>query len=82
VIEWGNFLIVLLASIAGGCGVVVLFSLGLRFAGPETALRGRALGVLCFVVCGILILFGISLIIPYFAPFWNALFTGLFNPGA
>jgi len=81
-IEWGNFLIVLLSSVAAGCGVIALFSLGLRFAGPETESRARAAGILCFVLCGLVILFGLSLIIPFFSPFWNSVFTELFHTGA
>jgi hypothetical protein len=65
-IEWGNFLLVLVASVVAACGVVVLFALGLRFAGPETTARTRALGVACFVMCGLLIAYGVYLIIPYF----------------
>jgi hypothetical protein len=66
VIEWGNFLVVLLASIVGGCGVVLLFALGLRFAGPETHGRNRALGIAFFVACGLLIAYGVYLVIPFF----------------
>jgi succinate dehydrogenase hydrophobic anchor subunit len=63
-IEWGNFLLVLVSSIVAACGVVVLFSLGLRFAGPETHGRRRAIGVVCFVLCGLAIAYGVYLIIP------------------
>jgi glycopeptide antibiotics resistance protein len=66
VIEWLNFALVLGASIVGGCGTVLLFSLGLRFAGSETTGRRRAIGVLFFVLCGALIAFGVYLIIPFF----------------
>ncbi|HEY4269957.1 MAG TPA: hypothetical protein VGM94_17375 [Galbitalea sp.] len=69
-IEWGNFLLVLVGSIVGGCGVVLLFSLGLRFAGPETDGRWRILGIACFVLCALLIAAGVCLIIPAFAPFF------------
>jgi hypothetical protein len=64
-IAWGSFLVVLVASVVG---VVTLFSLGLRFAGPDTAggRRRRALGVTCFVLCGALIAFGVYLVIPFF----------------
>lgn len=64
-IEWGNFLLVLIASIVSACGVVVLFSLGLRFAGPETTGRRRALGVVFFVLCGLAIAYGVYLIVPF-----------------
>ncbi len=72
-IEWGNFLLVLGGSIVGGCGVVLLFSLGLRFAGPETEGRLRILGVVCFVLCGLTIAAGVCLVIPAFAPFFASL---------
>ncbi len=67
-IAWGSFLVVLVASLVGACGVVTLFSLGLRFAGPATESKGarRALGITCFVLCGLLIAYGVYLIIPYF----------------
>jgi hypothetical protein len=73
VIEWGNFLLVLVGSIVGGCGVVLFFSLGLRLAGPETDGRWRILGIVCFVLCGLLIAAGVCLIIPAFAPFFSRL---------
>ena len=72
-IEWGSFLLVLVASIVGGCSVVALFSLGLRLAGPETTGRTRAIGVVCFVVCGLLITLGVCLVVPAFSPFFNSL---------
>lgn len=72
-IEWGSFLVVVIGSLAGGCGVVVLFALGLRFAGPETSGDRRGLGILCFTVCGLLIALGVCLIVPAFAPFFASL---------
>ena len=67
-IAWGSFLVVLVASVVGAGGVVTLFSLGLRLAGPDTASgRGRrALGVSCFLLCAPLIAFGVYLVIPFF----------------
>jgi hypothetical protein len=73
VIEWGSFLVVALGALAGGCGVVLLFSLGLRFAGPATDGSKRGLGIACFAVCGLLVAFGVCLVIPYFAPFFEKL---------
>jgi hypothetical protein len=72
-IEWGSFLLVLVGSIVGACLVVLLFSLGLRCAGPETAGRGRAFGIVCFVLCGLIIAAGVCLVIPAFAPFFSRL---------
>jgi hypothetical protein len=72
-IEWGNFLIVVVAALVGGCGVVVLFALGLRFAGPETDGRLRAVGVVFFVLCGLLVALGVCLVIPALGPFFATL---------
>ncbi|HXD60645.1 MAG TPA: hypothetical protein VN619_01830 [Lacisediminihabitans sp.] len=62
-IEWGNFLAVLIVTVVGACGIVLLFALGLRLLAAESRWR-RPLGVTCFVVCALLILYGIYLIIP------------------
>ncbi|HEX3678658.1 MAG TPA: hypothetical protein VHU90_02955 [Galbitalea sp.] len=72
-IEWGSFLVVTLGSLVGGCGVVLLFSLGLRFAGPEADGTRRGLGIVCFVVCGLLVALGVCLVVPFFAPFFARL---------
>jgi hypothetical protein len=73
VIEWGNFVIVCVGALAGGCGVVVLFALGLRFAGPETDGGRRGLGVVCFVLAGLLVALGVCLVIPALGPFFATL---------
>ncbi|MEO6944499.1 MAG: hypothetical protein ABI053_07295 [Lacisediminihabitans sp.] len=62
-IEWGSFLVVLVVSIIGACGIVLLFSLGLRLVGAEGGWR-RPLGIASFVACALLIMYGIYLIIP------------------
>ena len=72
-IEWGSFLVVTLGALAGGCGVVLLFSLGVRFAGPETDGSRRGLGIACFAVCAVVVAIGVALVIPYFAPFFAKL---------
>ena len=72
-IEWGSFLVVALGSLVGGCGVVALFSLGLRFAGPDTDGTRRGLGIACFTVCALVVALGVCLVIPYFAPFFEKL---------
>lgn len=64
-IDWLAFITVLVASIVGACGVVVLFSLGLRLAGSDRAAR-RPWGVVAFVLCGLLVVYGVYLIIPAF----------------
>ncbi|TXN31647.1 hypothetical protein FVP33_07940 [Lacisediminihabitans profunda] len=61
--EWGNFLIVLVASVVAACGVVALFSVGIRLvsaSGPWL----RATGIASFVACGALVLYGVYLIVP------------------
>ena len=62
-IEWGSFLVVLVVSIVGACGIVLLFSVGLRLVDSEGGWR-KPLGVASFVACALLILYGIYLIIP------------------
>jgi hypothetical protein len=72
-IEWGSFLVVTLGALAGGCGVVALFSLGVRFAGPETDGSRRGLGIACFTACAVVVAVGVCLVIPFFAPFFARL---------
>ena len=62
-IEWQNFLIVLVVSIVGACGVVFLFALGLRLVAADGKGQ-RPLGVTSFTLCALLIVYGIYLIIP------------------
>lgn len=64
-IDWLAFFTVLLASVIGACGVVLLFSVGLRFVGSDRAGR-RPLGVIAFVLCALLVVYGVYLIIPAF----------------
>jgi hypothetical protein len=64
-IDWVAFVTVLVASIVGACGVVFLFSVGLRMVGSDRAGR-RPLGVIAFVLCGLLVVYGVYLIIPAF----------------
>jgi hypothetical protein len=62
-IDWVAFITVLVASIVGACGVVFLFSAGLRMVGSDRPGR-RPLGVVAFVFCGLLVVYGVYLIIP------------------
>lgn len=62
-IDWIAFLTVLVVSIVAGCGVVLLFALGLRLVAVEGGWR-RPVGVVSFGACGLLILYGVYLIIP------------------
>lgn len=64
-IEWDKFLVVLLVSIFAGCGLVLLFSLGLRLVDAQGGWR-KPVGIASFVACGLLIVYGIYLIIPGF----------------
>jgi hypothetical protein len=73
VIQWGSFLVVTVGALVGGSGVVLLFSLGLRFAGPETDGRRRGLGIACFTLCALIVALGDCLVIPYFGPFFASL---------
>ncbi|MEE2523018.1 hypothetical protein V1639_11790 [Pseudarthrobacter sp. J75] len=71
--KWMELLIVAGATLAAAVTVVVLYSLGVRL----TAIAGtvkeqsptafRALAGVCFGLCGIAVLFGLYLIIPYFS---------------
>ena len=73
-IAWGSFLVVLVASIVVGGGVVALFAVGLRLSDVESPRGRRVLGVACFVVCGLAAAFGVALVVPAFAPFLASLF--------
>jgi NADH:ubiquinone oxidoreductase subunit 6 (subunit J) len=64
-IDWVAFVTVLVASIVGACGVVFLFSVGLRMVGSDRPGR-RPIGVIAFVLCGLLVVYGVYLIIPAF----------------
>jgi hypothetical protein len=62
-IHWGDFLTVIVASLVAACLLVTLFSLGLRLGDGEQAWR-RPVSVAMFVLCGLLVVFGIILIVP------------------
>jgi hypothetical protein len=64
-IDWAAFLVVLFATLVGASLVVTLYSLGLRLLDRSTGVR-RAAGVACFVVCALVVLYGVYLIIPAF----------------
>ena len=78
-IDWGAFLIVGVSSLVATCVVASLFALGVRLhaVGTEyddegrkvavTGIRPRAAtvgGYVCFVLCGIAVLYGVYLIVP------------------
>lgn len=61
-IDWLAFLTVFIASLVAACVTVTLFALGLRLADGEAAWR-RPVAILLFAVCGLLVLFGLYLIL-------------------
>ena len=63
-IEWGSFLAVFLSAIVSACLFVALFALALRL-GDGTASWRRPVSVSLFVLCGLVVVFGISLIVPW-----------------
>lgn len=74
-IEWGAFLVVAIASLAGASIVVAVAAIGIRLF--EAGARARAadprsgrlplLGArVLFALCGAVVLFGVYLIIPGF----------------
>ena len=64
-IDWLAFVTVFAASLLGGCGVVVVFSLALRLGDGEAAWR-RPVSIALYVLCAAIVLFGIWLIVPFF----------------
>lgn len=66
-IDWFAFLTVLITSVVAGCVVMLLFSLGLRFANAAGTWR-RPIGITAFALCGLVVLFGLYLIIPALHP--------------
>ncbi len=71
--KWLELLTVAGATLASAVTVVVLYSLGVRLtaiaADVQQASPGikRSLANLCFGLCGVAVLFGLYLIIPYFS---------------
>ena len=66
-IHWDAFLIVVLGSLVSACLLVALFSLGLRL-NDGTAPWRRPVSAVIFVVCAVVVAFGIYLIVPIFHP--------------
>ena len=62
-IDWAAFVVVLLVTLLGSCGLVVLYSLGLRLVDSPKGFRHTA-GIGCFVVCGLVVVYAVYLIIP------------------
>jgi hypothetical protein len=71
--KWLELLTVAGATLAAAVTIVAMYSLGVRL----TAIAGdarvagtvwaRSLAYVCFGVCGLAVLFGIYLIVPYFS---------------
>jgi hypothetical protein len=66
-IDWLAFLTVVVASLVSACLLVTLFSVGLRLS-DGTAPWRRPVSVALFVVCGLVVVFGIYLIVPFLHP--------------
>ena len=70
--KWFELFSVAGTTLVSAVTVVVLYSLGVRLtaiagdAGNSPASWTRPLAYVCFAVCGLAVLFGLYLIIPYF----------------
>lgn len=74
-IDWMSFVVVAVASLVGACALVAIASLGIRLFESGTRARagnpraGRlplAAARTLFALCGLLVLFGVYLIVPLF----------------
>jgi hypothetical protein len=64
-INWLAFVTVVLASLIAACGVVTVFSLALRLGDGEAPWR-RPVSIGLYVLGGLIVLFGIYIIVPAF----------------
>jgi len=70
--KWLDLVQVAGVTLVAAVTLVVLYSLGVRLTAIAGDARQKARGIvrsvayLCFVACGIAVLFGIYLIVPYF----------------
>jgi hypothetical protein len=62
---WLSFVTVFVASLVSACGIVVLFSLALRIGDSDAPAR-RAASLGLYILCGLIVVFGIYLIVPIF----------------
>lgn len=67
-IDWSSFPIVVGAALVAACVLVTLFSTALRVGDSEQPWR-RAASVAIFVVCALVVAFGIYLIVPALGAF-------------
>jgi hypothetical protein len=61
-IDWMAFLTVFVAALVSACIAVTLFSLALRLGDGQAAWR-RPVSVAMFVLCGLVVAFGLYLIV-------------------
>jgi len=64
-VDWAALAVVFLATLVGSCGIVAVFSLGLRLIDHSHGWR-RGAGFGCFVFCALVIAFAVYLIVPQF----------------
>lgn len=64
-INWFAFVVVVVASLVAACGVVTVFSLALRLGDGEARWR-RPVAAVLYAVCGMIVVAGIYLIVPFF----------------
>lgn len=62
-IDWEAFVIVVVVALVASSALVTLFSLALRFGDGE-ATWSRPASIALFVLCGLLVAFGLYLIVP------------------
>jgi hypothetical protein len=62
-IDWLAFVSVVVAAVVSACLIVTLFSLALRLGDGAEPWRKRV-SVALFVLCGLVVLFGVYLIVP------------------
>ena len=62
-IDWWSFVQVVVAALVSACLLVTLFSTALRL-GDGVARWRRPASIALFVVCGLVVAFGIYLIVP------------------
>ena len=64
-IDWFAFVTVVVGAVVAACLLVTLFSLGLRLSDGTASWR-RPISVGLFVLCALVVVFGIYLIVPFF----------------
>ncbi len=62
-IDWGAFIVVVVVALVASSALVTLFSVALRFS-DGAASWSRPASIALFVLCGLLVVFGIYLIVP------------------